>query len=558
MLCKNMGKSMVESKIVASVEKIMPHICPSIEEREGSMLKYERYNFQLAFCYQGESRMLMSNKVQVSGTLAPYLELRVVGLVPVTVLPPKMDDYYLSDTVGVFPDLLKPFDKADLVLPCKQWRGVWVTVYAPEGLPVGTHETTFTLISEKGETLAVLKHNLEIIDAPLVDGGLRLTNWVHYDCIAHTHGVRLFSRAFYKIFKEYLRVYTQGGYNMLMTPLFTPPLDTKIGGERLTAQLVRVKKTGEQYTFDFQDLKRFIRFALKNGIKYIEFSPLFTQWGGVACPKIIATVDGEERRIFGWETPSASKEYMRFLDAFLPQLGLVIDELGIRESCYMHLTDEPGIDNIDAYEQCRNMVKRYIGNIPIMDALGNPEFKERGLVDVPVSGITYFDKFAGCDTSKMFVYNCCTAFNNYYSNRFINMPAQRTRVLGVQLYQTGVRGYLHWGFNFYNSAYSVEQISPYSDTDSHGTFPSGDAFIVYPAPNGVYGSLRYEICKEGFQDCNALKLLENYIGKDRVHDMLEKEGVCGYTKYPRDGRWLINFRAKINQMIKEYVVYHKK
>ena len=38
---------------------------------------------------------------------------------------------------------------------------------------------------------------------------------------------------------------------MLLTPVFTPPLDTAIGGERRTVQLVDVHVTENGYTFGF-------------------------------------------------------------------------------------------------------------------------------------------------------------------------------------------------------------------------------------------------------------------------------------------------------------------
>ncbi len=544
---------MIESKLVSSIEKVMPHTEPKILENGKSMLSNERYNFQLAFRYRGgEGRMLMYNKIKVEGALAPYITVRNVCLMPVTMLPPEMDDYYITHEVGVFPDLLKPFDKAGLVLPIGQWRSVWVTVYKPDGIAAGVYETKFFLVDENDKTIASLTHELEVIDVKTQDYGLRLTNWIHYDCISQWHNVKLFSQKFYEIFDKYLKVYVEGGYNMLMVPLFTPPLDTKVGTERQTAQLVRVTKNGNSYAFDFRDLKKFIRFILKRGIKYVEFSPLFTQWGGAACPKIMATVDGADKCIFGWDTPSNDEEYTKFLRTFLPELGRVVDQLKIRDCCYLHLTDEPSLEHIDAYENCRNMVKKYIGSIPVMDALGAPEFKKRGLVDVPVTGITSYDKFEDCDSSNMFVYNCCTAFKNYLSNRFLTMPSQRTRVLGLQLYQTGVQGYLHWGYNFYHSAYSAEKINPYEETDSHATFPSGDAFIVYPSEEGGNVSLRYEVVKEGFQDYNALKLLEESIGRERVLALLEENGVKGYTQYPRDGAWHVRFRQMLNDLIKKH------
>ena len=542
----------MKGKIISSIEKIMPHVEPMVEEKNASMLSNERYNFQLAFLHDGTRRMLMYNHVEVRGELAPYITLRDVALVPVTSLPDSMDDYYVSNELGVFPDILRPFDNAGLVLNSGLWHAVWVTVYHKDGLPSGKYQTEFILKTETGEELQTLTHEIEVIGAKLPQTDLRLTNWMHYDCIAHVHNVKPFSARFYKIFDEYLKAYVEGGYNMLLTPLFTPPLDTKENTERLTAQLVGVEKLENgAYAFDFSALKKFVRFSQKRGIKYFEFSPLFTQWGGFYCPKIMAKEKGEEKRIFGWETPSDDKEYARFLQAFLIELGKVIRELKIENACYFHLTDEPNLKTIDAYENCRKMVKEYVGNIPVMDALSDPEFKQRGLVDVPACGILAYEKFKDGDASKLFVYNCCTACNGYYSNRFISMPSQRTRILGFQLYKSKVLGYLHWGFNFYNTAYSVEPINPYETTDAARTLPSGDAFVVYPAKDGVYASLRYEVVKECFQDYDALKLLESFVGREKVVKLLEENGVDGYTQYPRNAKWHVEFRKQINALIKE-------
>jgi len=42
----------------------------------------------------------------------------------------------------------------------------------------------------------------------------------------------------------------------------------------------------------------------EHGIQCFEIAHLFTQWGAKHAPKIMATVDGEYRKIFGWETDS--------------------------------------------------------------------------------------------------------------------------------------------------------------------------------------------------------------------------------------------------------------
>ena len=102
--------------------------------------------------------------------------------------------------------------------------------------------------------------------------------------------------------------------NMLYVPLFTPPLDTEVGGERTTVQLVGVTRQNGKYSFDFSELKRFMDFAAAHKIKYYEMSHLTTQWGAKACPKIMAKTENGCERIFGWDTSSLSEEYKAFFD----------------------------------------------------------------------------------------------------------------------------------------------------------------------------------------------------------------------------------------------------
>ena len=124
------------------------------------------------------------------------------------------------------------------------------------------------------------------------------------------------------------------GINMLLTPLFTPPLDTVRGGERTTVQLVGVKKTDGRYSFDFSKLQRWISLCAKNGISNLEMSHLFTQWGAIAAPKIMGQVDGGKPvRLFGWDTPAVGGEYTVFLHAFLPELKAFLQGCGWLEHC---------------------------------------------------------------------------------------------------------------------------------------------------------------------------------------------------------------------------------
>lgn len=548
-----MGKTIV-GKIVNSMEKVLPAVEPKWEEAQGSMFLNEEYHLQLAFYTNADCLGYFPLTVKADGPLAPYIRFYKQQLVPFTTAWKPADDYYIADKPCLIPDPLLDFDLMRFCLPSGQWRAVWVSVRLPENFSAGIYETKFSLCNSAGEALETLSYEMEVIGACLPENPLRLTNWLYCDCIAERHHVKPFSKRFYKIFDSYLKTYVGSGYNMLLTPLFTPPLDTEIGFERLTTQLVDVTLTGEKYVFDFSNLKKFIETALSCGIKYIEFSHLFTQWGGKFCPKIVATVNGKKKRIFGWEVASDDPRYVVFLRSFLPALTAFIDEMKIRERCYFHLTDEPRAEHLETYKKCADLVKEYIGDMPIMDALSHYEFFEKGLLDIPVVYTPKYEEFAPHNVKDMMVYNCCIPATEYYSNRFIHSPSQRTRVLGLQLYETGVQGYLHWGFNFYNAWRSYERgLDPYSNTDSDGPFPSGDAFLVYPTKTGACPSIRSMVALDGFQDYRTMLLLESLIGKEETLKILRDWGLTGYKTYLRDGTAHIKFRFFVNEKIKSLI-----
>jgi hypothetical protein len=107
------------------------------------------------------------------------------------------------------------------------------------------------------------------------------------------------------------------------------------------------------------------------------------------------------------------------------------------------------------------------------------------------------------------------------------------------MYKYGIAGFLHWGYNFYNTQYSKKHISPYEVTDAGGAFPSGDAFSVYPYENGAIPSLRQKVFKEAIDDIGFLTLAEKKLGKDKVVSILEEVGGMEITfkQYPKDEKY---------------------
>lgn len=534
---------------VSALYKVLPYAGPFHTER-GSFLRGESYDFQIA--YKSE-HVIWNASIRASGELAQFLTIREELLAPVTFTAENADDYYIEEgRCCLIPDALAFPRVTGLNVPPDQWRAVWVTLEVPDGFKAGDYRIRFEFVTPEGEVLAETSFTAEIIDACLPKTNLRLTNWMHYDCIAYQHNVTLFADDFYRVFGAYLDAYTKIGFNMLLTPLLTPPLDTEVGGERTTAQLIKIEVTKDGYQFDFSELKKFILFAQAHGIEYFELSHLFTQWGGKATPKIVAVENGEEKRIFGWDVTSESEEYREFLAAFLPPLARELEKIGVKDKCVLHVTDEPCENDLETYAKCREIVKKY-SDIPVLDALSNYSFYKRGYVDLPAVLIDSAEAFYENGIGDFLLYTCCLPAGGYYTNRFINMPSERTRVLGVQLYESGAKGYLHWGFNFHNSYLSKTPIDPYKETDAAGAYPCGDGFIVYPNGDGINLSLRAELIKAGFNDYRALRLLESLIGRDAVLSLLHEKGYFGFTNYPHSASALKELREIVNAMIKNKI-----
>lgn len=528
-------------KQVSSLERIfLDGKCTMNEIKGSKALKGERLSYQIAF----KSDSVVEANIGIESEIAEYVQLRLVGNVPSeNPIWDDHDDYYERTEPGLFPDVLYPIENGYLAVKSKNWYSVWVTVDLPKAIEAGKYDITVSIIYDalkESKTFTV-----EVIDAVLPEQTLIYTNWFHADCIADYFNVPVFSPRYWSILENFMKTAVRTGMNMILTPIFTPPLDTKVGGERTTVQLVDVSVTESGYKFDFEKLRRWIKLAKKSGIKYFEISHLFSQWGAVYAPKIIA--DG--KKLFGWETSATSKEYKEFLQSFLPELVEVLKEEKIEKYTYFHISDEPSAEQRESYQAAKTIVKDYIKDFPIIDALSEYELYENGTVECPIPCTNQAEEFVKKGYEHHWTYYCCGQ-REKVSNRFFSMPLARTRIIGVQLYLYGMEGFLQWGFNFYNSHHSLRHINPYLVTDADGLFPSGDSFMVYPYDDNAIESVRSVVFYDALQDMRALQLLENLVGRDDVVKMLRKKfGKITFTEYVHGEDGMLKLRAFVNEQI---------
>lgn len=541
----------------------------SIEDMNTSELNFatvfagESFSYQICFSIIPDQNNFMGTsnlKFEINSELKDYITLYFVRdvIIDFATYPICNCDDYLTKEPGTMPDLLIPLkNQNNFQTITKQPAAFWVKVDTPDNFKDGIYPITIktTIEADGSETCQKdITLNLEVLSAKLPEQRTIFTQWFHADCIATAHNVEIYSEEHWDLIEKYIKTAGELGINMILTPTLSPALDTLPGTSRPCTQLVKITKEGCTYRFDFTLLKRWIDICLKNNIKYFENAHLFSQWGAGYAPNITVYENGVAENKFGWHVPAKDPSYKEFLEQYLPALTGYLKELGVLDKTFFHISDEPTNAHLENYTYAYNIVKPLIGGRPIMDAISHVEFYDTGMIDTPVTVTSALPDFFERKIENQWAYYCCVPHEKV-GNRFLAMPSYRNRILGLQLYKYDIKGFLHWGYNFYFSRLSRHEINPYVTTSADLGFPSGDSFSVYPIKNDVTPSLRALIFKEALQDIEVCRTLEQYIGKDAVVKMIDEAAGMDITfeEYPRNNDFIPKIMDKIKHEIKKYL-----
>lgn len=549
---------MFEAKIVNSLQKVFCKAecdAPAIKRLSGA--RGETVSFQIA-CYSTENPTFMPS---LKSRLAPFIRVREVGLVPCVMPAMPDDDFVLSSEPGLYPDPLLPITHPVRIVR-RNWIALWVSVNIPSNFEPGEYEIEIVLDADKSNGViwsdfsglpCRLNLTLEVLPFALPEQRLISSNWFHTDCICNHYQFEPWSDECWAMLEKYFINMSQHGNNILYTPLWTPPLDTKEGGERPTNQLLDITFLNGVYSFDFTNLERWIELARKCGIERFEMVHPFTQWGAYFTPKIMVWENGELKRKFGWDVTSDSEEYRLFIRSLFPKLTAFLKSRGLAGKCYFHISDEPVLEHLESYHKASELIRSVLDakDFPIIDAMSHVEFFREGLLDCPVPTTNSVNDFINEPVRERWVYYCGN-WSDHVPNRQFGMPSMRNRVLGVLLFVYRMDGFLNWAYNFWFSQHSNRQdIDPYKEPEAGRAFCGGGSFQVYPGKDGPVDSIHYEVYREALQDLRALDLLSDKIGYESVIDMIQ-EGV-GYqidiSHYPHANSWLLGLRERVNQKL---------
>jgi hypothetical protein len=141
-----------------------------------------------------------------------------------------------------------------------------------------------------------------------------------------------------------------------------------------------------------------------------------------------------------------------------------------------------------------------------MDAIESPHCDERLEIWVPKLDhlAAWYDAYkeAQGKGNELWFYTVGIFQKGSYPNKTADVALIESRLLHWLNYRFGVTGYLHWGFNAWTD-------DPFEAPGQH----RGDGWHVYPKEDGLLNSLRWEQMRNGIQDYEYFRMLEDKIAQ---------------------------------------------
>ena len=262
------------------------------------------------------------------------------------------------------------------------------------------------------------------------------------------------------------------------------------------------KRTGQStWELNFSLLDRFIELFLANGsFRYLTVGALIASVNG----DTVVAVDEQSRHVW-YKTSEPEAKY--WLEALYGGLYKHFEEKGWLSMLRLRLEDEPHTSNVWlwAKEICDRVAPGIVCGEPLDTHAISLELASICNQYVPRINVYAEDPYFYRERQKagdeVWCYSCCFPEENWWLNKFIDLPHAYSRMIKWACFSQGITGFLHWGFNYWgdNTLYGMQPAARFK----------GDGYIVYPdvEHNDVILSNRAVATREGLYDWELLHML---------------------------------------------------
>lgn len=328
------------------------------------------------------------------------------------------------------------------------------------------------------------------------DQKLGMMNFFCYDNIVKNHGVTLNSKAYWALYRLYVRRQLEMHCTHIMLPY---------------AKSIRNEKN-EVVDFDFTEVIKAGEIALEEGAPFI-VGACIAHWGEW----------NDKGYYLLWEPSIAAESLEGYyqLKKYFCKWQSIVDEKGWNRRIMQSLADEPQVYNALSYRAIASVFRKCVPGVNIIEAVET--FNLGGGIDIWVPKQDTYEKHREKfqeiqDAGEQMWYYTCAFPAGKIMNRSMDLPLLVSRYILWMVFYYGLSGFLHWGFNYYiGEDLYHEACCPHKGKK----LPAGDAHIIYPGEKDVYRSMRYIAQRAGAQDYELFKALP-CIQQEQVRRWMQK------------------------------------
>ncbi len=392
------------------------------------------------------------------------------------------------------PDMLDNIERLDI--PAQSARPVWLTIDVPADANPGVYQGVVSVLSEANSPLT-FEVELEVSPMTLPspsEWSFHLDLWQDPWSVARFHDVKPWSNEHWQLLKPLIKTLAEAGQKCITTSLVHEPW----GGQTYhdyQAMIEWTKQKNGEWIYDFSVFEKWVEFCLEQGIteqincySMVPWSNSFRYFDeATGLYKYVRAEAGSEAFVEHWR-PFLT-EFAKFLDnrGWLEKTCIAMDERGL-----------------DAMKAVIKLVKDVSPKLKIVLAGNYHEEIDGDIYDFSPQisqtmpeGVLAKRKAEGLHTT---FYTSCS---NRFPNSFTASPPADAALIGWFAAANGYTGFLRWAYNSWpaNPLYDSRFV----------TWSAGDTFLIYP---GARSSVRFERLREGFQDFEKLRILQEALGAE--------------------------------------------
>lgn len=436
---------------------------------------------------------------EAAGAGGVEVRARFVGFVPVKEnTPDTAEEELIRAAPFEVPDVL--LEQETVALEADATQPVWLTISVPPDAPAGAWRGAVE-VSADGKTAEV---PILLVVHPIAlpaERNLWVTNWVNMGNFARFFGTELYTERFWSVVERFARTMAEHRQNVILCP----------------SELIHITEESEgRFSFDFSNWDRWVETFDRAG-----------------CAKLIEGGHLGRRGEGKWETPwfewrkfavhrpdgsRAEPDPEQVVEQFARALHAHVRKRGWLDRFVMHVVDEPASHTEEDYKKKCGMVREWMPGVRFLEAMSLLD--ARGYLDIWVPELSHFHehmdnylKMGERGEAELWFYTCMFPTGRY-PNRFLDFSLLKTRILHWINWRWRLSGYLHWGLNFWADDPFAEDRLPTNEK-----LPPGDCWIVYPGADRPLESIRWEQMREGIQDYELLRLLD-----ERAREAGKSEG----------------------------------